>query len=846
MAGIVVTLALLVAGCGGSAGEGLDTEDEASATDAKAMMDAAMGGTPAVQDFLLYLDMSVQTDDGPVSYYDEVLERATQGAAEPVELAGGFTLTAVDSLEGDVGDSSGEAIPSLSLDFGVLTAGPEARSAGAEALAAVLAASNPDAEPFRFDESESDGRGLLVEIFTADFAESRTHVGPGDVGAVDLTFVSKIAPGDDLTSAYVLGQTFPGDPAEEAGLSPHELFAYRWNRGLIGALGDNGDVGLSVDGTVIAIEGSTMVLTRPKQAAVFEATLQGDVEGARILEAVRANDFVGPYEIFDLRSQSEGYSWRVLRQPDGNYTVVLGDENRVDPDVDRFGTVAGLKDVTPEGLIELLGTVPRFTACVVEATRLLKNNEAAFGPLDTDAIDTSELEDDATPSPAESANEYCEDPPGIFDLLVAGTYGDVHMTTFDGSSYDNQAAGEFLVFDNDTATVQARLAPWPGSDAVSIVTAVAVGVGDHEISMHQGSRLWVDGEERELQRGETVAVGDAALLWTGTGWVIVWPDGTEVRVTGGLPRVSAEGASTSSSPLMMLIVSPEGNAEGMFGSPDGDWTNDWVTRSGELLDPEIRFDFENFYPTYVDTWRITEDESLFRYDSGESTATFTIEGFPRVKYDLDDLDPDARADAEAACAAGGIERPEMLEGCTLDVALTGDYGFVYDTYVVQSHTPAAPADVEVDEPPPPADGQNALSIGPLTIGFGAEPPSVVPNSAVQWQCQAADGSLFATSRFQETEDRQYEITIEYLDAETSRDGAPSFRLIVRRNGDPTTWMQTADASGTLDSIELDGSTLTASGTAFLNDPFNPAFFPGGGNLDSSGFEAFALQVNCDR
>ncbi|GJM37726.1 MAG: hypothetical protein DHS20C19_10930 [Acidimicrobiales bacterium] len=830
--GLVVALSIVAAACGGGT-----SDEELSAVGAAELMNEAMGGTQAVQDFLIYLDMSVQADDGSVSYYDEVLDRAAEGSGEAVELAGGFSLAAVDTLVGDVRTASGEQVPSVALDFGLLTASVETQAAGLDVLAEIVGVAEPDELPFGLGGSPAARSGALVEIFTADIDERRTHVGPGDVGAKDLTFVSGIAPGDDLSSVYIFGQTLPGEPSAEESLTAHELFAYRWNRGLVSIPGRDGVVDIVFDDDVVAVEGSTLVLTEPKAIAVREARSRGTARALHILAEISTHDFsAGPYggSIF-------GERYIVTKSGENEYKVWPVTEDGLPVDgAEVTGDLATLsRYITP---LLTLGS------CERELARVRAMNHPIHADLDESLRDQGTNADAPVPDRLDvPAGGYClqPNPPSA---KAAGTYGDVHITTFDGWSYDNQAAGEFLVFDNGTATVQMRSAPWPGSDAVSVVTAVAARVDDHEIAMHQDNRIWVDGVEPAIGRGETIAVGDAALLFTGAAWVIVWPDGTELRVSGGQRNVLPD-AQSEFHPLMMLLTTASEDVIGMLGSPDDDGRNDWVTRSGEQLDDDIRFDFENFYPTYIDTWRVSDDESLFHYEPGESTASFTVEGFPRVHYDIADLDPAAAAHAEAACLEGGIERADMLDGCILDVALTGDEGFVYDTYLAQTYTtpPPATSPDPVSEPPPP-NGETFVTVGPLSVAFGAEPPIIVANFPAQWQCQAADGSFSATSRFQESEDRQYEIVVDYLDAETSRDGTERFTLVVRRNADPIAWMQTTvdPMPGTIDTIELAGSTLTVTGTALLNEPFDSAVFPGGASLGSAGLEPLRLVVHCDR
>ena len=82
------------------------------------------------------------------------------------------------------------------------------------------------------------------------------------------------------------------------------------------------------------------------------------------------------------------------------------------------------------------------------------------------------------------------------------------------------------------------------------------------------------------------------------------------------------------------------------------------------------------YGEFADSWRIIQEDSLFVYAEGESTETFTDRNFPTNIVTLDDLDPDARAAAEAVAVANGlIPGTFAFETTVLDVVLTGSEDF---------------------------------------------------------------------------------------------------------------------------------------------------------------------------
>jgi hypothetical protein len=69
---------------------------------------------------------------------------------------------------------------------------------------------------------------------------------------------------------------------------------------------------------------------------------------------------------------------------------------------------------------------------------------------------------------------------------------------------------------------------------------------------------------------------------------------------------------------------------------------------------------------------VTSSNSLFTYGTGQSTATFTNTAFPCQDVDLGTLTATQLASATATCQAAAAGQEPFLDGCVLDVAITGD------------------------------------------------------------------------------------------------------------------------------------------------------------------------------
>lgn len=243
-----------------------------------------------------------------------------------------------------------------------------------------------------------------------------------------------------------------------------------------------------------------------------------------------------------------------------------------------------------------------------------------------------------------------------------GGHGDVHIATYDGVLYDLQGVGEFVLATNDDdLTVQLRMAPWGASTLVSVNTAVAMQVGSNRVAYYLGETppFRVDGVPTELS-GSLLLSGGGRVDATPEAFYVTWPSGDE--------RLHCAILGDHLDVNLSLVPDRVGALRGLLGDTDGDPQNDFATRSGEVLAQPLSF--IDLYNVFATEWRVTEEESLFDYAPGQSSATFTDLEFPREPLAAVDLAPEVRAAAEAACGAAGVVDPDVLEGCILDVAVT--------------------------------------------------------------------------------------------------------------------------------------------------------------------------------
>lgn len=261
-----------------------------------------------------------------------------------------------------------------------------------------------------------------------------------------------------------------------------------------------------------------------------------------------------------------------------------------------------------------------------------------------------------------------------------GVRGDPHLTTFDGVRYDLQSAGEFIVAKSvdDEFEVQARFEPWGSSRRASLTTAIAVRVGTYRISItsHFDQPLRVNGEPYDVPDGEYLILSDAdtMILRDGQRHSIVLPDRTNVHVD--------LFDDTSINFFILLPEDRDGRVVGLGGGGDGDDANDFVLRDGTQLSERPSVDV--LYDAFAESWRVTEAESLFDYDPGESWSGYQKPDMPYVYVGMEDLPSADRERAESTCRAAGLTDGPALDDCIFDYALTGDEMFIESALSTQA------------------------------------------------------------------------------------------------------------------------------------------------------------------
>jgi len=328
-----------------------------------------------------------------------------------------------------------------------------------------------------------------------------------------------------------------------------------------------------------------------------------------------------------------------------------------------------------------------------DSFQFVTNDGSLSSTAATVSITVTEVNDPPVLGPDTAKIKVAGTLPGVPPLPVCGVpcgiiYGDPHLLTYDQDFYDAQAVGELISTKSltDDFEVQSRFAAVPNQRVVSIAVAVAMRVAGHRVAFYRtsattGFNTRIDGAFVTLSATPQPLPGGGTVGTYGTSdaAAVTWPDGSVVivRAVGVFPQYFRFLVEVNPVPARL------GRLIGMLADADGNKTNDLITRQGQPItypNPP----FTEFYGTYINSWRISMAESLFDYDNGDTTATFTDLTFPDAPATPQTLSTPKRTAATNVCSQFGLTNAAVNDACVVDIGYTTDADFATEGAAAQA------------------------------------------------------------------------------------------------------------------------------------------------------------------
>lgn len=258
------------------------------------------------------------------------------------------------------------------------------------------------------------------------------------------------------------------------------------------------------------------------------------------------------------------------------------------------------------------------------------------------------------------------------------TYGDPHLTSFDGANYSFQTVGEFTLVKSQSGHMNVQVRQRAEGESVSLNSAVAMWVNGDRVCYYastfpDGNRstpFRVDGQAVYIENGTYYLNHGGIISATRNDYIITWPTGERVKLdrtafgTGDFVNVAVE--------IYPCIDSYSGILGNANGRQNDDFTvngrepNGGVWGGNDQASQTAEREYLSFLARdFGSYWRINQPESLFDYGFGQSTATFTDIFFPSNFQTIGDLPQTDRDRARRNCERQGFTGP-ALNACIYD------------------------------------------------------------------------------------------------------------------------------------------------------------------------------------
>jgi hypothetical protein len=265
--------------------------------------------------------------------------------------------------------------------------------------------------------------------------------------------------------------------------------------------------------------------------------------------------------------------------------------------------------------------------------------------------------------------------------ILGRSYGDPHLSSFDGANYSFQTVGEFVLVKSNSSNLEVQCRQQPQNDNFSLNTAVAMNVAGDRLAIYaedkpdfNPSPIRLNGNPIQLAGRTYYLPNGGNIRLTGRNYIITYPTGEIVNI-----EMRQSGIMSFLNVSVQVFDCDRNNFTGLLGNAnrntDDDFNgnnnrNNLLSYSSVFGSSSISKHAEKEYlaflaGTFAEEWRVNQSTTLFDYGMGQSTLTFTDRSFPRIHYTIDDLTPDQMSNARRNCEERGVLVADM-RGCIFD------------------------------------------------------------------------------------------------------------------------------------------------------------------------------------
>ncbi len=284
------------------------------------------------------------------------------------------------------------------------------------------------------------------------------------------------------------------------------------------------------------------------------------------------------------------------------------------------------------------------------------------------------------------------------EIGLGKSYGDPHMRTYDGLTYDLQSVGEFVLTKSKYSSFQIQTRQSP-ANSISLNTAAAMYINGDVVTVYTQDfpdsysdiPLRVNGNPLQILAGQSYGLSKGGVIKKISNYYkISWPTGEQVMIK----------FFTSKSKRYMNVLpqvyaaNNAGSYEGLLGNADGFSDNDLQSKSGGLVRAQRDFynmaqlagnDFikrkerrnevkytKEILESFGESWRVDSRSSLFEYPPGKTYYNYAQKTSKSTVTTLGKIKRSQVLNAKKACEDAGITDEDVLKTCILDVATSGD------------------------------------------------------------------------------------------------------------------------------------------------------------------------------